>query len=359
MPSDADTDPREVPWHPRLRHELIGHERLERRLLQAIREGRLHHGLLLGGLAGVGKATMAYRLARFLLANGSTDAADLAIPAQHLVSHRVAARGHADLLVIERPVDPKTKKLKGKIGVEETRKVTHFFTHSAAEGGWRICIIDTADDLGTEAANALLKILEEPPAQALLILISSMPGRLLPTIRSRTLHLHFSPLSEAQVAQVVEDIRPDHGLPQAELAALAKLSSGSPGRALELMSSSGAQHFAAFRQNFAGRGLHLASRVELAGRFAPLGNDPDFDVFSELLTDWLAGTARSLALESETGSDHAARVAEIHQGFSRSIRLANGLNLDRRQMLSRVFEELENVRCEARGSRWPGNQSSI
>src|SRR5207248_297890 len=141
--------------------------------------------------AGIGKATLAYRLARFVLAHPDPTspavrtATSLSLPDEALVAHQVAAQSHGDLLVLER-TEGETGRLRTVITVDQVRRTVSFFGSTAGAGGWRICIVDTADELQLpQAANALLKVLEEPPANALLFLVSSTPARLLPTIRSR------------------------------------------------------------------------------------------------------------------------------------------------------------------------------
>ena len=189
---------------PRENPSLSGHEPAEKELLSAFASGRLPHGLLITGPHGVGKATLAFRFARFLLSQGAAPSAgglfapavpsSLALPPEHPVFRRVASSGHADLLTVERGIDPKRKRERTEIVVDDTRAIAAFLRLTPAEGGWRIVVVDTADEMNRNAANAVLKILEEPPSRALLILVSDNPGRLLPTIRSRCRRL---PLRQA------------------------------------------------------------------------------------------------------------------------------------------------------------------
>src|SRR6185437_15313432 len=140
---------------------------------------------------GIGKATLAFRFARFVLAHPDPLAAEvqaatsLAIDADHLVARRIAAQAQGDLRVLERVLNEQTGKLYTNIRVDDVRRMVSFFAGTAGEGGWRIAIVDAVDDLAREGANALLKVLEEPPARTLLLLISHSPGRELPTIRAR------------------------------------------------------------------------------------------------------------------------------------------------------------------------------
>ncbi len=180
-----------MPPDPRENPNLIGHAPAEAAIRDALQGGRLHHAWLITGPEGVGKATLAYRFARALLAGASA----LDMPASAPVFRRVAAGTHADLLTIEREWDEKKKRLKKQIAAETARMIPPFLHLTPAEGGWRVVILDGAEDLNPQSANALLKVLEEPPARAVLMLVCSAPGRLLPTIRSRCRHLALAPLT--------------------------------------------------------------------------------------------------------------------------------------------------------------------
>ena len=246
-----DVDPRDTPRHPRRRNSLLGHEKAENRLLQAYRSGRLHHAWLIGGPRGVGKATLAYRFARFLLhesaATLNRDAVSLDVAPDHPTARRTAAGSHADLFVVERRFDPRTGRLKTETGVDIARMASAFFSRSAAEGGWRICIVDTADDLNVESANALLKSLEEPPSRSIFLLLANRPGTLLRTIRSRCIQLQLESLSQQHVIEVVSGVLGAEAPSPADITLAAHLSGGSPGRALELLGSGGTRIFSEFR----------------------------------------------------------------------------------------------------------------
>src|SRR5271169_2584658 len=234
---------------PRANPDLVGHENAERELERLYRAGRLPHAILLGGPRGIGKATLAFRFARFVLTQGGPDgvaAADffdgkgetgLAVDPESGVFRRSAAGGHADLLTVERAWDPRRRRLRGEIVVEDTRAIAEFFRLTAAEEGWRIVIVDGAEEMNRNAANAVLKILEEPPSRALLLLVSHSPGRLLPTVRSRCRRLMLAPLAAPLVAQLLRRYRPQ--LDQIEAAALAAVCAGSIGRALDLADNGG------------------------------------------------------------------------------------------------------------------------
>ena len=171
--------------HPREQTKFFGHAAAEAEVLAAWNRGRFPHALLLGGPEGIGKATLAYRIARFLLAAPKSGATSLEIPADHPVSRQVAALSHPDLIALRRIASEEGKKPPSEISVDEVRRAISFFGSTAAMGGWRIAIVDSVDELNKNGTNALLKVLEEPPAHSLFLLISHAPGRLIATIRSR------------------------------------------------------------------------------------------------------------------------------------------------------------------------------
>ena len=194
---------------PRETSVLFGHAAAEQALLTAYKSGRVPHAWLIGGEPGIGKATLAYRFARFVLAHPDPQAPDvqtadsLAVDPEHPLARRIAAQAQGDLLSLERITNEQTGKLYTVIRVDDVRRTVAFFGSTAGEGGWRIAIVDAVDDLAREGANALLKVLEEPPARALLLLVSHAPGRELPTIRSRCRRLLLRPLSPDDVARAV------------------------------------------------------------------------------------------------------------------------------------------------------------
>ena len=262
----------------------------------------MHHGWLFAGPRGIGKATLAYRLARFLLTHpdprSAADRTSLFVPAEAPVAHRIAARGHADLFILERAYDAKAERLKTEIAVDDVRRASGFFARTAGEGGWRICIVDAAEDLNTESANALLKILEEPPAHSLFVLVSHQPGRLLPTIRSRCLRLDLDPLERGRDRSRCSKAWPSRDPEEIERAA--QLSRGSPGRALELLNSQGAKYFDLLRQMMSrSQTIDLPAKISIADGLQGREMGEDFTIFSELLLAHVADLARRAALAGE------------------------------------------------------------
>jgi DNA polymerase-3 subunit delta' len=338
-----EADPRDTPRHPRRRPFLIGHEAAERFLLQAYRSGRLHHAWLIGGPRGIGKATFAYRFARFLLRHPDPSEApqSLELDPNDPIFRRVAAGAHPGLLVVEREFNQQTGRLKTETGVDVARVASRFFSRSAGGDGWRVCIIDTADDLNEEAANALLKILEEPPAKSVFLLVSNRPGMLLKTIRSRCVRLALSPLSSEQVVGILQKVLGEEAPSVGDMEMAAELSGGSAGKSLELLGSGGTRTFAEFH-NIAAHLPQLDRRqaLSLAEKLHARAAEEEFAIFCQLLDEWIARQARA---EAMAGKESALRWARVHQELSHSIRQTNALNLDRRQLVMHAFEALQDA----------------
>jgi DNA polymerase-3 subunit delta' len=300
----------EIP-EPRANPDLIGHEPAERLLRDAFDAGRLAHAWLLCGPRGIGKATLAYRFARYVLAaSGRAKPAHahsssaqsglfgepappaglatdlLHVPEDHPAFRRIAGGGHADLLGIERRLDDKGEKRRAEIVVDDIRPIAHFLSLTPAEGGWRVMVIDSADDMNRNAANALLKVLEEPPSKALLLLVSHNPGRLLPTIRSRCRRLILSPLEDTALQSILMRHHPDLTLD--EVAALTRLAEGSVGRALGLAAEGGVGLYREFIGLVSGLpDLDIKTLHAFGDKLARSGQDEAFRTFTELAQGWL------------------------------------------------------------------------
>jgi DNA polymerase-3 subunit delta' len=355
---------------PRSNPALIGHAAAEQILLAAHAGGRMHHAWLMTGPRGIGKATLAFRFARYVLAGGGSIEtmglfgaagsgepmpSSLALAPDHPVFRRVAAGGHADLLTVERGMADSGRKLRSEIVVDDTRAVAEFLRKTPAEGGWRVVIIDSADEMNRNAANALLKILEEPPKRALLLLVCHNPGSLLPTIRSRCRRLVLSPLGDAEVGQILKAACPD--LSAADAAPIARLSGGSAGRAVTLALGGGLELYRAMSSLLATLPrLDAASLHALADGVSRPGADEAWRTLAEMLLDWVArmiGSAARPGAGAEVLGGEAALMrglaerrgldqwVEVWDNLAVLFARAEGVNLDHKQVMLNAFLMLE------------------
>jgi DNA polymerase-3 subunit delta' len=345
---------------PRENSALLGHAQAEHELRRLVEAGRLPHAILLSGPRGIGKATLAFRLARFLLA-GPDDLpveVGLAIDPESGVFRRVASGGHADLLTVERVYDTRRRRLRSDIIAEDTRAIAGFFRLTAAEEGWRIVIINGAEEMNRNAANALLKILEEPPRRGLLLLVSHSQGRLLPTIRSRCRHFPMAALARPLVLELLAQYRPE--LSQSEAEALAGLAEGSIGRAIELADAGGLTLYRSILGILA-----QVPRVEVgelhafADKLARPDAEDAYRACQELLSQFLAKMAlraagrpfeldEVIAGEGEVTQRLAARAdparwADLRDRIGRDFANTDQLNLDRKQAILGAFFAVEEM----------------
>jgi len=314
--------------HPRETQSLLGQDAALALAAMALRGGRPPHAWLITGPPGIGKATLAYRMARYLLRYGATDEgpADLSLSADDPVARQIAARSHPGLLVLKRGLNPRTGKPQTELPVDEVRRLSGFFGMTAGADGWRVAIIDPADDMNENAANALLKQLEDPPQNAMLLLLSHRPGRLLPTIRSRCRRLDMRLLPDTAMERALSELLPD--LDRAERDTLARLAGGSIGAALTLADGDGA-----LLAQEADRLIERArdpDLVALHGLGDKIGRMRDgLSLFGDFLTAALATRIRARAHangETRRWAEAASRVEEL---FARS----DGLNLEPRQTI--------------------------
>lgn len=358
------------PLHPRKQADLLGHANAEERLLTAWNSGRIPHAWLITGPRGIGKATLAYRFARFVLAEGRGKGAmgglfgadearaggdTLAVAPDDPVFRRVASEGHPDLLTVEKGIDPKSGRERSAIGVEDARAVGGFLALTPAEGGWRVVVVDSADEMTRNAANALLKILEEPPPRSLLLLVCHAPGRIPSTVRSRCRRLALTPLPVGEVETLLARLLPDTDA--AERATLARMGEGSPGRALALAEAGGP---ALYREllAFAGRlpKVDTLAAHALADKLARQGANDAFLAFAEMLGWWIARLIRvsaraagiaeifpgeRAALERTAGLRRLDQWAEVWEKIARLFGQGEGLHLDRKQVLLSALLALE------------------
>ena len=322
---------------PRATTVMFGHAAAELALLDAYRSGELPHAFLICGPRGIGKATLAYRLARFVLAHPDPAAREvrtatsLAVDAKHPVARRMAAQAQPDLLVIERTLNDKGVLAK-QIAVEEVRKTVAFFGSTAGEGGWRIAIVDAVDDLNRSGANALLKVLEEPPQRALLLLVSHSAARAPATLRSRCRILNLRPLDDAEVAAALAAAT-DCAADDPDIVAAAAAAEGSVARAFAFLD----QDAMALRR----QALELLERLPaLDGTAlhalgdALAGSDPaPLAAFLDTVNAWLA---RRLSREGNA-LPRMARLADAAQHINAAARDAEIYNLERKPLVFSVF----------------------
>lgn len=222
--------------HPRLQQNLFGHEAAVGQMVAAAHSGSMHHAWLISGPKGVGKATLAWRFARAVLARGLSGCPDdLALPADDKTFRLIAGLAHPDVIVLRRPWDSDKKKFKSELPVDDVRRLRMFFSRHPSFADVQVAVIDCMDDMNLQAQNALLKILEEPPKAAILLLIAHTPGLLLPTIRSRCRMLQLRPLSQRPMRAALQALAPQAAHDQLELAAT--LAEGAPGQAASLAAS--------------------------------------------------------------------------------------------------------------------------
>jgi DNA polymerase-3 subunit delta' len=350
---------------PRLTDRIYGQESAEAGFLQAFNSGRLHHAWIVTGPPGIGKATLAYRIARFVLAASSERdmfGASLDIDAASSAARLVAGLAHPELLVIRRPYDFKNKKLKTEITVDEVRRLKGFLSLGAGEG-WRVVIVDPVDDLNANAANALLKSLEEPPKRTVFLLVSSAPERLLPTIRSRCRLLACAPLSEeplrkavTQALNAADDTGASASLPAGEeWVTLAALAEGSVRRFLMLQTAKGLD-----LNRKISASLESLPRLDWSGvhslgdELASPAAEAKYELFFELLLGRLARLIRTAATAGGPEEDRklAARLvpqerlaawAQLWETTVAEKADVEIYNLDRKALILLTFQRIEQA----------------
>ena len=314
--------------------DLRGQDQAVAALVTAAQSGRLHHGWLLCGPPGIGKATLAYRFARWLLAGASSD--DLSVAAHHPVFRRVGARAHADLKIIERRVNERTKRLQGEIVVDTIREVGDFLHLTAGEGGWRVVLIDEAETLNRNAANAMLKLLEDPPPRSIWLLVCNAPGRLPITVRSRCRRLDLALLSDQTIDDLLAQNLPE--LPSGERARLIAIADGSIGRALMLAGAQGSV-LAEYVSEALAAPVGPPRAAAMAEAIAKI--EDGFRIFMNLLQGAIATRARADARNAPTTQPSLAGRAALWQELARTEAMVEGLTLDPRAAILTVLHELQ------------------
>lgn len=321
--------------HPRDRFDLVPDVVAEEAFLDALNRGRLHHAWLLCGVEGSGKATFAYRAARRLLgAAPDPTRGPLGTAPYDPVSQLVSAQSHPDLLVMERLVEG--GKQKKTISVDQARDLPGFFAKSPSQAQYRVAVIDAADDLNVNAANALLKILEEPPERGVLLLVTHAPGRLLATIRSRCRRLSFPIWTPDQLETLVRN-RTGADPEDARLAA--DMAGGSPGAALALSSGAMQEVDALARSWVLGDAVDRAEQLAVADGFRGAEGQARF----EALMDRLIAAVKVRALEAPAGQ--GARWADLWTRLAELPDRTAAINLDRADVLAGALADIARTKA--------------
>ena len=327
--------------HPRENDALIGHEAATAEFHDAWSAGRLPQAWIVGGAEGIGKATFAWRAARFLMAHRDGDPAarpDLFVPKSHPVFHQTASLSHGDLFLLRREWNDKAKPPKHftDIRVDDARRAMHMFQRAAGQGGYRVCIVDCAEDLNSSAANALLKLIEEPPPRSVFFIVAHKPSLVMPTIRSRCRKLLLRPLGQDDLARVAATLGIEAG--HADVSAAAARSHGSAREMLRILQGEGLE---------LDRGVNaLLERLpeldwravhKLADQVAARDKDVAWEAMLGAVFDWLS---RQLRMREGQGPARLARFAEVWEKVAAEARETAALNLDRRPLVLSIFSDL-------------------
>jgi len=356
---------------PRHTFTLEGHEGAEKAFLDAYNSDKMHHAWLVTGPKGIGKASLAFKIARFMLHNSPLSdegpglfgdilekacPEDLNTDPESAVNKLISASSHGDLVIVERRTDEKTGKVKAEIVVDDVRKLQNFYNKTSVEGGWRIVIIDSADEMNRASANALLKMLEEPPKNSLLILLAHAPGKLLPTIKSRCRHMRLKPLDYGHVSHILSQQFPD--LNADEIAGYATLCNGSPGYGANLVQHEGLALYKKLLEllyTMPSLDVPLAHKLadELAGKTA----QEKYTLFGELLTHFINRMVRHISAGDQsdiravmTGELELMQMLGTRIPLDRWVDLwekvslkMGRINLDRKQVVLNVLTTLNQA----------------
>jgi DNA polymerase III subunit delta' len=316
---------------------LVGHQATLDRLASAFASGRMHHAWLVTGPRGIGKATALARFAGHVFRNPDFTSAPshYVVPADNDVAEaRVARAAHPNLLHLRRPWNERDKRWRTELTVEEIRRTVPFFGNAPAEAGWRVAIVDTTDDLNASAANALLKILEEPPPRTLFFLLANSWRGMLPTIRSRCQTLTLRPLEDTETLAALQLLGILDDSPDADQKLVARLSGGSVRRAILILRAGGLDLYRRFETLAFADGLPDWAEIHrLAGEISALSRDEEFRLLIDFAHDDIAGRLRG----READISALAGWVEVWEKIARSADRTDAYNLDRKQVVLNLF----------------------
>lgn len=341
--------------HPRFAPQIFGQHAAIGEFIHAA-QGNLHHAWLITGQNGIGKASLAWRFAKTML-SGSSLHPDLPLDGDQGVLKRIEALTEPRLISVTRPYDEKAKRLRTAITVDEIRNLKQFFTLSVTDGGWRVAIIDAADELNPAASNALLKLLEEPPKRSLILLICHQGAKLLPTIKSRTRNLRLHPLAPQNLDAALTQAGYDFDTQEE---ALAELSQGSIGMAIRLLEQDGLsiyQQIVTLAQN--AQELDRMAINTLANQSQGAQNQPRYALICELFQLFLArlarfGASQTIPTQSAQGEREcfqnlaphpqtAIKWAQLLSSIIDETNHAQAVNLDPAQVILDMFLQFEST----------------
>ena len=329
--------------HPAENLILQGHDQIVSDVLKRYSSGRMHHALLLTGQRGIGKATFAFRLASHVFRHPEPSLAPAEIEdyaAPDVIDGKIAAGAHPNLLHLARPWDAKVKKFKTRLTIDEVRKTNIFFGTSRGESGWRVAIVDAVDDMNANAANALLKVLEEPPDNTLFLVLAHSPAKVLPTIRSRCQQVSMKPLETDVIIDVLQRCNALHGMSEADAKLVAELSNGSARMGLLLARENGLEIYKHF--NSAVENLQNPDWVKvqaLADSVTTRGKEDGYRLLMGFAGEYLEAQATGRS-RATTNTSVLARWAEVWEKTQKSTIMADAYNLDKKQVILNLFHDM-------------------
>lgn len=335
---------------PRNNPYLIGHGQAEQDFLQAWKNNSLHNSWLISGIEGIGKATLAYKMARFILSadyQKKDSYNNLDISPDASVFKLISNNSHADMKIIERDyTDTDRKKIikaikdgeklsndemsglkkSAFIRVDDVRTINDFLSRRSSNDGWRVVVIDSIDDMNIASANAVLKILEEPPYKTLLLLISHNPNQLLPTIKSRCAKLLLKPLQDNEVASLLRRYRPN--LTSAEVKGTVAIASGSIGKALNYVDNDALKWYDNLCKLInSGSKFSISEMLSFCGDAS--ANEENYNLSQELILKFLS--------ENVKISPNVVELADCWDNAIKVFSETSSLNLDKKQALMNVI----------------------